>query len=150
MLRTIIALYLLCVCQFTIVAQSIFEFQISGRIKNIGDDTLTLTLPNAEAPKNPFQYSILVKNDSFHFKSQSTKVDQAYLSNLTKRNLGEISFFIEPGKIYINGESPELSKARVTGTQSNEEYAKLKSIEKPYSDEMMKLRNELKLNPSVA
>lgn len=147
MKRTILSFTIPLMLHVAATAQSPFDYRLVGRIDGLGNDTLTLTLLNADPGLKPVQHAIVAKADTFSFEGRLARVDQAYLSIPKNRRSGDLAIFLEPGTIHLKGASSELSRVRVDGTPGNEDLIKLKSLEQPYADEMTRLRNELRAKP---
>lgn len=125
-------------------SQQTFTFQLSGRIDGLGNDTLQLTVQPDELNPTPTRYAIPVRADSFRFQGRAAKTDLAYLSLPRNRRTGDLSLFIEAGSIRIRGEAAQFARTRIGGTPANEDQTRLRDMEQPIYDEMMRLREEMK------
>jgi peroxiredoxin len=131
-------------------SQQTFTFEISGRIEGLGDDTLQLTVQADELHPTPTRYAIPVRADSFRFQGRAAKTDLGYLSLPRNRRTGDLSLFIEAGSIRIRGEAAQFARTRIGGTPANEDQTRLRDMEQPLYDEILRLREEMKGGPDTS
>jgi peroxiredoxin len=126
----------------TAQAQKPFDFEIRGTLRGLGDDTIQLTLQDGTGGLT--RQSIPVRADSFRFAGRASHVDLGYLSMPRNRRMGDISLFIEAGVIRVVSDISDPGRAQVSGTRANEDQSRIRSLEQPYYDRIMNLRNEMK------
>lgn len=124
--------------------QQAFTFELSGRIDGLGNDSLQLTVQADELHPTPTRYAIAVQADSFRFQGRAAKTDLAYLSLPRNRRAGDLSLFVEKGNIRIRGEAAQFSRTRIGGTPANDDQMRLRDMEQPLYDAIMRLREEMK------
>lgn len=138
----------LIACLSTARAQKPFDFEIRGTLRGLGDDTIQLTLQDGRGGLS--RQAIPVRADSFRFTGRASQVDLGYLSMPRNRRIGDISLFIEAGGIRVVSDISDPGRAQVSGTRANEDQSRIRSLEQPYYERIMALRNELKARTDTA
>lgn len=132
------------ILSFSSVAQNSFDYEIEGELKGLKNDTLYLSIMSAGNAR-PERIMLGATNDKFSYKGSVTQksVVWAQLDN-KRRNLGNFTFFLDNGKIKINGNIDTLSHTRVTGTASNNDYTYANSRVNYYYDKRSEIWAKLK------
>jgi thiol-disulfide isomerase/thioredoxin len=125
-------------------SQVSFHYEISGEIKGLKNDTLYLSTMSGDA-NNPQRILIAGNNDKLSYKGMADRPSVMWAQTTAKRSTnGNFTFFIEKGKIKIEGTNEELTHTKVTGTPNNNDYAYTHSRMNNYYDRVALLRTRLK------
>ena len=112
------------------------HYVIKGKMA--GADSLTILLQKREAGKYVVLDSAVVLNGEFHIKGGSVPYpDMAYVTQKSKR--GGLVFFLENADLTISGHIDSLSKAKVTGSKTQDEFLAYKESLKPFEKRMSQL-----------
>ncbi len=139
-------LLVLCLLPFTSFAQQ-NNYTISGNIKGVGNDSVIIIINNYDADGKILNQDTLIaiaKEGQFYFKGKanSTKDGRAIVGGFKSRN--SFSFYLEPGKIKIEGEKNALSDLLITGTKSNDEKIETTRYSNLIYQRVLLLREALK------
>lgn len=120
-IRTRLSILLYSVA-FVGFSQSPFNYEIKGEIKGLQNDTLYLNIMFSNSKKSE-QIKIAASNDKFSYKGQANIPAIVWAQTTAKRSdNGNFTFFIEDGKIEIEGNNEDLTHTKVTGTPANNDY----------------------------
>ena len=115
------------------------HYVITGKVT--GPDTVTVLLQKREAGKFVSLDSAVVKKGEFVIKGGSVQYpDRVYLSQKGKRSM--LSFFLENANLTITGYVDSLSKAKVSGSKTQDEYIDYQESLKPFETRMRQLSDE--------
>lgn len=130
---------------FALMAQS--DFTIKGNAKSIanGNKVYLVFAENGQRTTD----STIVQNGKFEFKGKVTTPTMGNLFNnvnpykkgANTANMDYMAFFIEPGNITVNS-TDSLKSGVATGTATNVDNVKLKSLLKPLTDAEKLLNDE--------
>jgi peroxiredoxin len=105
-------------------AQAPFDYEITGRIRGLENDSLVLSVMAGEPGLQRETIILEGENDQFFYKGKAGKIAIVWAQLGTKRNkYGNFTFFLEKGKIIISGNRDSLASTKVTGTPSNNDYS---------------------------
>jgi len=125
-------------------SQASFNYEISGELNGLKNDTLYLNVMGNDA-NTPERILIPGNNDKFFYKGVADRPLVIWGQTTAKRGAnGNFTFFIEKGKIKIEGTNEELTHTKVTGTPNNNDYSYTHSRMNSYYDRMTPLRAQLK------
>ena len=134
---------------FYAMAGSLFaqaqHYVITGKIE--GAEGVSLILQKAIAGKVLYLDTVLVKNGNF--KLTGTAEYPELVSLVTSDRKRGISFYLENAEIRIEGRLDSLLNAKVTGSETNDEYFAFQNSLKPYTEKMTSLTNEYKAASSA-
>ena len=124
--------------------QSSFTYEIKGEIKGLKNDTVYLSIMSNDA-KGPERILVPGNNDKFTYKGKADKPAIVWAQTKLKgSNNGNFTFFIEKGKIKMEGSNDDLATIKVTGTTGNDDYAYTQSRMNDYYGEIKPLQVQLK------
>ncbi|MES2516043.1 MAG: TlpA disulfide reductase family protein [Bacteroidota bacterium] len=106
----------------TAFSQTSFNFTISGEIKNAPDNSYTYIHHKWDG--KDITDSAKVKAGKFSLAGKGTEANMYWMTR--SRNIGEqpnLIFFVDGGKTIINAHIDSLPKAKVTGGQTQKDYA---------------------------
>ena len=127
------------------LAQNSFTYEIRGEIKGLKNDTLYLSIISGKEGKAPERILIPADNDKFSYKREADQPAIVWAQTTAKRgNNGNFSFFIEKGKIKIDGDNADLTKTAITGTTNNVQYSNAQAAMNIYYDRIKLLQGKLK------
>ncbi len=123
------------------------EYTVDGNIKGLGADSVVLFISHyAEDGSRIKSDTIIAKaaSDRFHLTGsvQAPKFVWMQLSGLKSRK--SFSFFLEEGRITINGTMDSLERLSVTGTPSNNDMTNVRSVTGKVFDRIVAIRSQLK------
>jgi len=130
-----------------VFAQDTAPFAIKGKVGNFNFPARAYLLYQLGA--NKVIDSALITNGSFEFKGNIINPTNAYLV-LDRKGIGfarldstadVLNFFIDKGEIAVNSDD-SLSKAKITGSQINDDNKKLLAQLKPVIEQAQKLQIE--------
>ncbi len=108
------------------LAQETFSYQISGRIKGLGNDTLVLVFPDPSGADKREEIKILGNEDKFNFKgvASTPKVGIAIIrgGKRNEKNAEGFRFLVEKGNIRFDGDEKDITRTIVSGTPSNDDF----------------------------
>jgi len=129
---------------YTANSQGSFSYKITGEIKGLKNDTLYLSVMSGEA-KISETIRIAGHNDKLDFEGVS---NQPYVvwaqTSLNRGTNGNFTFFIEKGKIHIDGTREDLTLTKVTGTLGNNDYTYIQSRKNGYYSRMTPMQARLR------
>jgi peroxiredoxin len=129
---------------FASTAQKTFNYEIEGELKGLKNDTLYLSIMGGKDAK-PERILIGGNNDKLSYKGQAAQKSIVWAQlDAKRRNLGNFTFFIDNGKIKINGSIDSLTHTRVTGTPANNDYSYMNSRVNYYYDKRSAIWAKLK------
>ncbi|MDZ4807656.1 MAG: TlpA disulfide reductase family protein [Bacteroidota bacterium] len=136
--------FFFCFVSFQSSSQSTFKYEIKGEIKGLKNDTLYLSIKSVNTA-NPEKILIAASNDKFSYKGQADKPVMVWAQTTAKRgDNGNFTFFIEEGKIKIDGSNDDLTHTRVIGTPNNNDYSYVNSRMNNYYDKIKSHQKKLK------
>ena len=106
---------------FTVFAQSPFNFNVNGIVRNVGDNSFIYI--HHKWDNKDVTDSAKVKAGKFTFNGKSSEVNMYWITK--SRNMNEqpnLIFFADPGKITINANIDSLPMAIVNGGQTQTDY----------------------------
>ena len=106
-------------------------FSISGKFEKVKSGKIFLTIYRENGAVKD---SATINNGSFTFKGYVTKASTAFLF-LKDHNDNNLRFFVEPGKIKINGDGDKFKDLNISGSLLNNDDKKLAIFLKPVSEE---------------
>ena len=125
-------------------SQTSFNYEINGELKGLKNDTVYLSVMGGDA-KVPERILIAGNNDKFSYKGVVNRPLVVWAQTTAKRGTnGNFTFFIEKGKIKIEGTNEELTHTKVTGTSNNNDYTYTHSRMNNYYDRVASYRTKLK------
>lgn len=128
----------------TVFSQHSFNYEITGEIKGLNNDTLYLSVMSGDAK---ISETILIagNNDKLSFKGVANRPSVVWAQTTAMRSTnGNFTFFIENGKIRIEGTNKDLTQIKVTGTSNNNDYSYTQNRKNSYYIRMVPLRTKLK------
>lgn len=126
-------------------AQTSFNYEIKGEIKGLDNDTLILSTISEAGSNKPQQIFLIGDKDKISYKGQANKPTIIWAQIGAKRkDFGNFTFFIEKGKIEIEGSTELITHTKVTGTVSNNSYSYGNARMNDYYDRMAAPRKKLK------
>ncbi|MEO5947706.1 MAG: TlpA disulfide reductase family protein [Chitinophagaceae bacterium] len=135
---------LFCFVSFQSSSQSTYKYEIKGEIKGLKNDTLYLNIMSANTAKLE-KTLIAASNDKFSYKGQADKPVMVWAQTTAKRgDNGNFTFFIEEGKIKIDGSNDDLTHVQVIGTPNNNDYSYVNSRMNSYYDKIKIHQKKLK------
>ena len=115
------------------------HYVIKGKMT--GGDSVTILLQKREAGKFVALDSAVVKNGEFVIKGGSVEYpDRVYMNQKNKR--GSLVFFLENSDLTITGNVDSLSKAKVIGSKTQDEFMAYEASLKPFDIKMSQLDAE--------
>jgi peroxiredoxin len=131
--------------QFPVFSQKTFTYEITGELKGLKNDTLYLSIMSGKDGGAPERILIAGKNDKFSYTGEADRPILVWAQTTLKRgDNGNFTFFIEKGKIKIQGKNDDLTRTKITGTPSNDDYTSGNARMNSYYDQMAPLRKKLK------
>ena len=117
-------------------SQQPFKYELKGEIKGLKNDTLYLSIMSANS-SGPERILIAASNDKFSYKGQADKPAIVWVQTTAKRgDNGNFTFFIEEGKIKIDGRNDDLTHTKVIGTTNNNDYSYVNGRMNSYYDKI--------------
>ena len=115
------------------------HYVINGKMA--GSDSTVMLLQKRQAGKFVTLDSTVLVKGEFTIKGGPVQYpDRVYLSQKGKR--GVLDFFLENADLTITGNVDSLSKAKVTGSKTQDEYVAYQESLKPFETRMRQLRSE--------
>ena len=121
-------------------------FQIDGYIRGLGNDSLLVlirTMKNAERITATDTLVAVGHNDRFFIKGSTTMPQLVWAQIGGRRLVSSFSFFLEQGKITINGAKDSSDNISVTGTPENDLLTREKLEENRLYDRIKRMRMQL-------
>ena len=127
--------------------QKNFAYEISGNIEGMKDDTLFLFINSGASQKNKGRtdtFLVPATNNKFYVTGRHPRLALVWAQIGRKRGAGSFTFFIEEGKIQIEGNAASVEKIKATGTPQNDKYTSAMSRMNSYYSQLPPLREKLK------
>lgn len=123
--------FLFAILGFNAIAQhKDSAFQISGRLMNVKESKVYLTIYNEAGAKKD---SSKIINGIFNFRGFVQKPSAAYLT-LKDHKDDYLQFYVEPVHMTISGKSDKMKEWMISGSILNADDKRLKDFLKQYSD----------------
>ncbi|WP_295125290.1 TlpA disulfide reductase family protein [uncultured Chitinophaga sp.] len=127
-------------CVQTASAQS---YTISGKLEGLKNDTVFLV--TAEKRNGPRDTAFTIaKNGAFSFKGQTKEVKMTTLMPTSLRSRKFFNFYLEPGKIKLEGDLEKMDYIRANGTYNNDLQTQSRQKEEKQYALMQQFRDEKK------
>ncbi|MGJ1534260.1 redoxin domain-containing protein [Sphingobacterium multivorum] len=115
----------LCVMSTFAIAQisKPSPYTVTGNIKGLNNDSVFVVFQNKQSNKLD-TLSAVSRKDKFEFKGTTSGQNfvNLFFENIRSRKM--TYFYLEPGNIHISGNMDSLSYVKVSGTKTNDDYAK--------------------------
>lgn len=115
------------------------NYTIDGNVRGLENDTAILSISGSREFKTDTAF---IKNGKFHFSGVVSEPTNAHLS--TRKRRLDLSLFLEPGNIAVNGDLSLSDKINVTGTQDNVDLTELNAKENAGSANIKSLKSAYK------
>lgn len=136
--------FFFCFISFQSSSQSTFIYEVKGEIKGLKNDTLYLSIMSANSSQ-PERILIAASNDKFSYKGQADQAAMVWAQTTAKRgDNGNFTFFVEAGKIKIDGSNDDLTHTKVIGTPNNNDYSYVNGRMNSYYDKIKIHQKKLK------
>jgi peroxiredoxin len=120
-------------------------FQIDGYIRGLGNDSLLMFISNVKnADRSTAADTLVVVGYKDRFSIQGAAIPQLVWVRIGgRRSVSNFSFFLEQGRITINGAKDSSDNIAVTGTPENDLLTMEKLEENRLYDRMKRMRAQL-------